>query len=160
MPASQAIAQSFTRNLIAGRNAPAPESIGARERLGMEPENGGVPMSAIGRQTYPQTPLATVPVVAPRFMSSELFAPETTTGQPITPELAPAPGGGFQVSARPDVNQYPAPIGPPVANVRPPTVNVDQLLKNVVGAPSMEELERRRRAQQVAELTPYRTNQY
>jgi hypothetical protein len=104
--------------------------------------------------------------------------PQTTTGQPITPELTPAPGGGVQISARPDAgqytvpagppmvqpNQYPASIGPPVVavnpNVRPPTVDVDKLLQSTVGGPSMEELERRRRAQQVAVLTPFRTNQY
>jgi hypothetical protein len=45
-------------------------------------------------------------------------------------------------------------------NAPPPTVDVDRLAQAIVGGPSMEELERRRRSAQPVGPTPYRTNQY
>jgi hypothetical protein len=67
---------------------------------------------------------------------------------------------------KPSTTATPLPVAPPTAapvvnpNVQPPTFNVDKLMSNLVGTPTMEELKRRRRSQQPAALTPFRQNQY
>lgn len=75
---------------------------------------------------------------------------QTAAAAPVAPAVVPP-------TTAPVAATLPPPINP---NVRPPDLNVDQLLQNFVGSPTMEELKKRRLSQQAAVLTPFRTNQY
>jgi hypothetical protein len=133
---------------------------------------------SVGWAMGPDSPLAST---TPGLSQLGPLKPQMGLVDPKTNEVLPLPGRETAPAAKPPPvdqlvkaagAQYPEPIGPPTAptaaalpppinpNVRPPSVDVDKLLQNVVGGPSKEELERRRRSQQAAVLTPFRTNQY
>ena len=99
-------------------------------------------------------------IVDPKNPSEVLPLPGREVAPPPPPvsQLLQATSTG-PVQGPPMETTAAAPLPPPIA-VRPPTVNVDQLLQNVVGGPTMEELKKRRLSQQAAVLTPFRTNQY
>lgn len=71
--------------------------------------------------------------------------------QPVSTVAAPATNVG---------ETAPTPLSGGGSEYGPPQVDVDALLRSVVGAPTEEDLRQRRRSAQPAVLTPFRTNQY
>lgn len=128
-----------------GPDSPLASTTPGLSALGPKNPQMGIVDPSNPSEVLPVTGPGTIPKPPPPASQLMKVANGEMQGPPMPPSTTAAAGA------------LPPPINP---NVRPPSVDVDQLLKNVVGAPSMEDLRKRRLSQQAAVLTPYRTNQF